>query len=241
MMYLRALDMLGEWEEASRLGRPLLQEARRLGQRNSETAFASRMSVILLRDDDPEGARELLTRVWKPSLRLGFTVQHYHLLLGLVQTELYRGDGPAAWATLQAQWPSLVSALVMRAQYIRLDALHLRARAALAAAAAGQDPPAMSRIAEDMARRIARAGAPWAAPLAPLIRAQIALLTGRPGAAELLEHAAGGLDAAAMKMYAAAARRRLAEIRGGETGDWMLSQKVKCPERVTRMLAPVSG
>jgi len=49
-----------------------------------------------------------------------------------------------------------------------------------------------------------------------------------------------------MNLYAAAARRRLGEIVGGERGQelitdadaWMERQKIKNPEKLTRMLAP---
>jgi hypothetical protein len=49
-----------------------------------------------------------------------------------------------------------------------------------------------------------------------------------------------------MKLYAAAAKRRLGEITGGldgqrltdEADSWMREQKIKAPTRITRMLAP---
>ena len=49
-----------------------------------------------------------------------------------------------------------------------------------------------------------------------------------------------------MKLYAAVAKRRLGEITGGVDGQrlideadrWMREQKIKVPEKITRMLAP---
>jgi hypothetical protein len=53
-------------------------------------------------------------------------------------------------------------------------------------------------------------------------------------------------ESAEMRLYAAAARRRLGEKLGGERGQqlitdadaWMTEQKIKNPEALVRMLAP---
>ena len=66
------------------------------------------------------------------------------------------------------------------------------------------------------------------------------------GACQLLEGAAGRLDAAGLRLYAAAARRRLGELVAGDEGHrlveqadaWMKVQNVRRPDRMTALLAP---
>ena len=65
-------------------------------------------------------------------------------------------------------------------------------------------------------------------------------------AAALLSEAMEGFELADMALYAAASRRRLGQMLGGERGaeliadadEWMTSQKIKNPALMTRMLAP---
>lgn len=67
--------------------------------------------------------------------------------------------------------------------------------------------------------------------------------------ARLLERALASLEASHTLLYAAAARRRLSEVRGGDEGRelirqadaWMQGQNVKNPARMTAMLAPGWG
>ncbi len=126
--------------------------------------------------------------------------------------------------------------------------MHLQARAALASAALDKDDaPERLRVAETMAGRISKEGMRWADPLASLIRAGIAHNRNEPGTARsYLSDAIDGFDLADMHLYAAAARRRLGEMIGGERGkelkteadSWMRRQTVLDVERMTRMLAP---
>jgi hypothetical protein len=62
----------------------------------------------------------------------------------------------------------------------------------------------------------------------------------------LLREAAAGFDAADMALYAAAARRRLGALLGGDAGlalreaadSWMSSEKIRAPARFTAIFAP---
>ena len=91
-----------------------------------------------------------------------------------------------------------------------------------------------------------RAG--WAAPVSSLLLAGIAV-TKRASderAITLLRSAVSGFDAAEMALYGAAARRCLGGAIGGDEGaslirtadEWMASQTVRNPARLTAMLAP---
>ena len=83
--------------------------------------------------------------------------------------------------------------------------------------------------------------------LARLVGAGIALARrDRRLAERLLRVAAEELEAIEMRLYAAAARRRLGQLRGGEQGRgmivqedvWMTGQGIKNPARLTAMLVP---
>jgi len=89
---------------------------------------------------------------------------------------------------------------------------------------------------------------PLAAAFALLLRAGIALRRGRPEhAAEIYNAAEAAFIGLSMMLYAAAARRRWGEIQGGVAGmaavrdanDWMLAQRIRNPERMTALMAPL--
>jgi hypothetical protein len=178
----------------------------------------------------------------------GFHLQHYSALLALVQIELYTGDGAVAWKHLASQWRALDRSMLMRVQVLRIEARHLRARCALAAIVSGEaQPEKLFQTAEKHVRLIEREQMAWARPLGALIRASIAGLRGdKERAAELCAVAIAGFEAAQMRLYAAAARRRLGQLTAGAEGQqlvaaadaWMRQQHIKQPARITNMLAP---
>ena len=178
----------------------------------------------------------------------GFHRQHYSAMLARVQTALYRGDGAAAWRILAEQESNFRRSMLMHVQAVRIEALYLRARSALAIAAAESSPTAgSSSIARDAARRIARERMPWSTPLARLLQGGIASVEGNePLAVGCLEDALDRFERAEMQWYAAVTRRRLGALRRDERGRalfehataWMAGQRIKNPVRITRMLAP---
>jgi hypothetical protein len=110
-----------------------------------------------------------------------------------------------------------------------------------------KDPERLLTFAQNLAKKLAQEKVHWSGPLALLTRAGIAGVQGRESlAADLLSRAADDFDAADMGLYAAAARRRLGAILGGDYGQqlklaadaWMLDQKIINPAYMTRMLVP---
>jgi hypothetical protein len=245
---LSALLYEGELAEVSRRVPVLLSAALEQGNLFAATDLRTRMNLIWLAADDPDRARAEVIEALKAWPHEGFHLQHYSSLLALVQIELYTGDAGVAWKHIQGQWKALEGSMLLRIQVLRIEAMHLQARAALASAAT--DPavaPQRIRVAETMARRIARERMPWADPFVTLIRAAIAHASNETGAARtLLTDAAERFDLADMHLYAAGARRRLGELTDGERGTelieeadaWMHHQKIANPERMARMLAP---
>jgi eukaryotic-like serine/threonine-protein kinase len=240
---------LGELGELRRLLPSRVQEAAARGDRYGVTNLRARVAhVIALGDDDPAaGEREAKEAVAAWSHQ-GFHAQHYYQLFAQAEADLYRGDAQAAADVVDTRWPALHRSLLLQVQFIRLEALHLRARTHLAAARTGGGvTDGRVRSALDDARRIERAGMAWALPLGGLVRAGAAALLGdAAGAASLCEGAAHQLDAAGMALYATVARWRLGQLLGGGEGyalvtaanEWLRAQQVREPRRLAAVLAP---
>jgi hypothetical protein len=242
------LMFLGEVAEIGRRLPALIQEAR---ERNDLYAVTNLSLVIRtfvrLAGDEPERARRELRQVIDEWSQQGFHVQHMNRLFDEAQIDLYQGERRAAWERVTGQWPALARSHLLRVQQVRVFLLHLRARAALAAAPAAAGPRPLLRAAERDARLLRRERIAWAEALAQLVSAGVAVARQDSGGARrLLEDAAGRLEAAGLRLHAAAARRRLGEQVGGSDGHrlveqadaWMRGQGVRRPDRMTALLAP---
>jgi hypothetical protein len=163
------------------------------------------------------------------------------------QIDLYQGEGRAAWERVTGEWPALSSSHLLRVQQVRILLLHLRARAALAAATAAAKPTPFLRAAERDARLLRRERIAWAEALAQLVHAGVAMGRHDAGRAhQVLEDAAGRLEGAGLCLHSAAARRRLGEHLGEVEGRrlveqadaWMKGQNIRRPDRMAALLAP---
>jgi serine/threonine protein kinase/tetratricopeptide (TPR) repeat protein len=181
-----------------------------------------------------------------------FDVVHYCEVFALTSVDLYEGGAgnARAYARLTERWPALRRSFLLRVQFIRLTMWHCRARAALAAAAAGGDREALLAAALEDARRMEREGMAWSTSLATLVRAGVARQRGREAeAASSLRAAMTGLDGAEMALHAAVARRALGSMIGGDEGrtllttadTWFREQEIARPEGLVAMLAPGFG
>lgn len=243
---LSSLLYSGELGEVSRRVPALLSAALDQGNVFAATDLRTRMNSIWLAADDPTKARAEVIEALKAWPQEEFHLQHYSSLLAMVQIELYTGDPEVAWKHLVGQWPALENSMLLRTQVLRIEATYLRARAVLANALPTNDAAKLS-YAESLARKIEKEGMPWAKPLANLARAAVAHQRQQQSDAKnLLTAAAEGFAKGDMHLYEAAARRRLGELLGDARGErlireadeWMQSQRIQNPERMTRMLAP---
>jgi ATP/maltotriose-dependent transcriptional regulator MalT len=137
----------------------------------------------------------------------------------------------------------------MRVQYVYIESLHHRARAALALAAAGTGAARAGLLgrAERDARSMEREGAPWSSALATLLRAGICATRGAlEQSVHLLESAEHQLKACDMALYALVAQRARGRLLGGARGlelsaeaeKRMQNQEILNPQRIAAMLAP---
>src|SRR5262249_21005856 len=144
--------------------------------------------------------------------REGFHLQHYTSLVALSQIELYTGDYEVAWKHIEGQLKPMEKSMLLRLQGLRIDAMQLRARLALASALGDQREPRL-RLAQRLADRIARENMSYSNPLASLISAGVARRRGNDQRAlTLTEKALNDFEEADMRLYAVVARRRLGEM-----------------------------
>src|SRR5262249_14367542 len=93
------------------------------------------LNFVWLSKDDPKQARAEAKEAMRAWSQRGFYHQHWDDLLAQTEIELYEGAPEAAWQRVHAAWKPLKSSLLLMVQLSRIEALHLRARAALAFAA----------------------------------------------------------------------------------------------------------
>jgi hypothetical protein len=243
---LNALLYMGQLAEVSRRVPALLSAALEQGNLFGATDLRTRMNLIWLAADDPDQARAEVIQALKAWSHEGFHLQHYVSLHALAQIELYTGDVEVAWKHIEGQWQPLEDSLLLRIPMVRAEAMQLRARATLAATTVAPDG-AKLRLAEKIARKIEKVNISWSMPFANLVRAAVAQQRGEAELAKtFLSNAVLGFERADMRLYAAAARRRLGETLDGERGlqlvaeadAWMVEHMVKNPEKMTHMLAP---
>jgi serine/threonine protein kinase/tetratricopeptide (TPR) repeat protein len=231
-----ALAMLGRIGElAGRVPRRL-REAEERGDVFAATNLKTGLpNLVWLAADDPDQARAQADEAMRLWSRRAFHVQHYFDLLAQTHIDLYTGDAVAARARVEEQWAAVEKSRLRRVQLIRVLTTDLRARAALAAGAPGD--------ARRLARQIAGERLAWCTPLAGLIRAGASA----PDAARReLSTAIQQLERADMALHAAAARRCLGQLTGGDEGasmiaesdDWMRAESIQEPARMAALVVP---
>ncbi len=243
-----SLFYLGEVGELSRRIPRLLDEARERGDLYAVTSLQSGLANVgLLAADAPERARAEVHEAMKRWSSRGFHFQHYWGLLSHGMIDLYSGQGPAAWKRVGEAWPALAGSLLLRIQAVRVEATYLRARCALAAAAATPDAAGLVAAALRDARALEREKLGWTSAFASLVRAGAAASLGDSAAARAgYAAAAEGFERAQMALFTAAAKRRHGQLLGGDEGASQVraadqvfsSQAVARPDRMVAMLAP---
>ncbi len=250
---LQDLEGLGRLAKMARLVPKHVGEALDKGDLFCATTLRLGLNSTWLLGDHIAEARRVADEASRGWSRKGFHLQHYFALVSRAQLELYERKGVAAHERMSSHWSELARSLLMRVEAVRVKALHLRARCALAAAQEEQSAQERQRLinqASQDGRRLARELAPHAASLSRLIFAGMAYLSGDIAAAVThLECAAKGFDGVDLVLHAAVTRRRLGKLIGGDEGRvlvgaadaWMASETIRCPASWTAMIAPGIG
>jgi tRNA A-37 threonylcarbamoyl transferase component Bud32 len=246
---LQSLSYMGQMKELTARQAIALRAATERGDLYATVNLRiGHANLVWLAADDPARARQEATEAMHEWSKRGFHLEHYFELLALANADLYEGNAHAAFERVSAQWAPLQRSLIPRIQAIRMAALHLRGRAALAVAACDpKNKDAMLAIAERDARAIAREKTPWAVAWGTTIDAGIALARGeRERGVLLLKRTATEADRAKLALVAGAARFTLGKCIGGDEGARLVAeakapltaQDVKAPERMLALVGP---
>jgi hypothetical protein len=199
--------------------------------------------------DDVDAARTHIDDAMRAWSRQGFHVTHYYELLARTNLSLYAGEAREAHAFLEARWRPMWRSLIPgRIQSIRVSAWDLRARAALAVAAADASArDALLRTVAEDASALSREDLPHAAARALTLQAGISHLRGeRAATLGHLRDALAAFDALGMNLNASAVRSVLASLVPAEeaakccefVNTYFFSESVHRPDRFVSMLIP---
>ena len=238
---------LGNLTELASLAPSLVADAQ---ERGDVSFVAMHRGFVLpflhLVADDPEGAEATVNQALSDWGRRASTSVKTLAILGGANTLLYAGRIQEAWKSIGGYWQSAKLALTTFGQSAQVEMYFLQARTALAAyslAPSGSCRRAVARY----TRKLERERMPRCAPLTGLIYAGLAVQQDKQSQAIYhLEQASAGFDREAMRLHAAVARRRLGQLLANARGEaliqaaeeWMTSQGIKNPERMTGLLAP---
>jgi serine/threonine protein kinase len=244
-----ALWFRGELRELARRVPQRVAEALARGDLYAVITFrtgASNLTSVI--HDDVDAGRRLLDESMARWSQSGVHLQHYRELYARLHLDLYAGDGVAAHLRAQEAWPRLSRAQILRVALIRCIVLDLRARAAIACAMARPEQrKSLLTAALADARELERSPIGWCGSASLLLRAGVAMVQGgRDAAIARLRQAIPGFEQVDMPMHAAAARRQLGRLLGGDEGEtlvatadaWLRRQDVQRPDRFAAMLAP---
>jgi serine/threonine protein kinase len=242
------LWFLGDLRRLSRRVPIHLREADERGDRYLAAHLRSGFSNTfwLLRDDPTEALHQTDDAIQNWS-QAGFHLQHFYDMLARAHIDLYRGNEEAAHRYVTARWGDLDASLHLRVQLVRIVAIHLRARTALAAAQVSPEQGTLLDLALKDARELEREEMPWAAPLAALVRAEVASSRGDTDKAQMfLGKAIPAFREADMELFAVMAQRGYGKSLGGDAGEamvveadrWMQERGVVRPDRLAAVLTP---
>ncbi len=247
--WLPSLWHLGDLDELGRQAPLCAREAEEHGDLYTLTNVrSSALPLLHLCADQPGDARREAQEAIDRWPRGAWHTQHLLALVSQAQASIYEGDGPGALALLAAQRPNIERSLQLRSQNLRLQLVHVRARAALQAASGGRGDRAALREAEADIARLDDEDLDWVRGHVLGLRAALELRQGhRPAAASLLGGAVQAYQRHGMALYEAVARRRHGELTGGAPGQeaveaadrWMSGAGVRDPARLAAWMLPL--
>ncbi|HMK74526.1 MAG TPA: AAA family ATPase, partial [Myxococcaceae bacterium] len=240
-----ALFFRGQWREMRRRVEEGLSEAKDRGNIYARAGIVSPFGVAAwLARDDTEGATENLREVTSRWSVKGFQFQKFWFLTAESLIRLYSGDGRGAWDRLSQGWKDVANpAVTFRFPMLTVQLLNVRGGCALAAAAL-EEPRSRTnqkllREAERAARRLNKVEVPQASALADLLLGSAAAQRRQTEeAVTYIDRAVQAFDRLEMDAFAAAARCRLAGLRGASAPAFLPDEGVVNPEAMIRMLAP---
>jgi hypothetical protein len=159
---------------------PAIEAAEARGDRSARAALSSgRSNLVWLVAGRAEEAAARAQDAIAAFPAEPFQTPHYFDLFAQTNLALSRGDGVGAWKRMCEGWSSLRKIFFLRMRYFRIEARWLRARAALAAAASGQDEArAAVQDLDRQIRALRKEGPAYASAYASFLDAARARLAG---------------------------------------------------------------
>jgi tetratricopeptide (TPR) repeat protein len=213
-----ALAAMGRFRVLSHRLPAAIRDADERGDQFASTCYRTGyLNLAWLALADVLGAEREAERAMAQWSNRGMHAQHWLDMVARTHLELYRERPGEAIRQLRERWSELRGAYLLRVKNVRVSALDVRARAALAAAIAGEgDREALLVEAERCARALMAEPMALAVALGSLAAAGVAHARGEGHAAVVgLRRAVRQLDDAHMTSYTAGALLELATLTGG--------------------------
>jgi serine/threonine protein kinase len=243
---LLSVRHVGAFEELRHWVDEYVRDAARRGDRYVETGMTRAFNGIWLALDQPAAARAVLERkLWSPPER-GYHLQHWYELRARAEIDLYEGRAEDAMRQLRPAFDAVGRSLYMRVETVRTEWRWLMGKLLLARSALTGDLAARSEAGR-ISLRLAAEGVDYARAWSLLLDATILVQEGQtPRGLERLQQAAEVSDRAGMAVTAAAARRCIGLLKGGDEGagqrsgaDAVMARNgIVNPLRMTCVLAP---
>ncbi len=214
---LWAMCYQGELKQIAGILPDVVDRARARGDRYAlGTLLLGPLHMVGLAADEPERVRAECERELPSWSAPTAHFQKLCALFVLAQVDLYEGRPEAASERIDAEWGTLRQAMLLRAQFYRIDLLGLRARIAVARAARDDRERRrwLARASSDVAA-LSREPLGFARGTSFLIEGSLHLCGGsKEDAISALERAEAACAAEKMKLHEALARFARAEVEG---------------------------
>jgi eukaryotic-like serine/threonine-protein kinase len=182
------------------------------------------MARAALMADDVPRARAIIDEAERSWTARGYQIMRYLICYYACVVESYAGRADAALARLDAEWPLIERALLLKIPLVATYARHLRGALVLRVAmqAPGSERSELVKRARKEAVAIDRVGSAWARTRAEMLRAGVASLAEWERAEQAvrghLRRAVARAEEVGLAVHAGLARLRLGARIGGEEG-----------------------
>ena len=216
-----SLILCGDLREAAARMPTLIREALERSDRYALMHLIYPACITALAANDVEAGWRIATddstfRSCEPGR---FTAGHWGRLISTQSVHRYRGEGKRARAFVQAEWEGLSSSQFLRVHLMRVFSEFERALSLIAALDEGETARDAGREAERSVKRVLSDSPEYAKPMGHFLAGCLAAVRGdKDRALAAFERAAPGLEAADMGYLALCARKRYAQLLGGDSG-----------------------
>ena len=175
---------------------------------------------VALTNDEADEAEKILDAAEVLSRERGIQVAGIQIQNARTAVAIYRGQASRVWDSQATKFAAMRTNPLMRASFPRTEVWSWHGRLALAAAEEDEGRrSALLAESQKLAKALRRHQFPTASPMGALLRAGIEHLRGRSERAEgELRAAADRFESLDMTVWAAAARRQLGTLLGGDRG-----------------------